>query len=47
LTVTSVDNLLPVESDKFGALVAQELTIATGTRITKTDLAISASVPIS
>ncbi len=46
LTVTSVDNPLLQEYDKFGALVAQELTTATGTTITETDLAISASIPI-
>lgn len=47
LTVTSVDNPLLAEYDKFGALVAQQLTTATGTEITKANLAISASVPIT
>jgi hypothetical protein len=47
LTITSVDNPLLEEYDKFGAMVAQELTTATGTTITKSNLAISASVPIT
>jgi len=44
-TVTNVDNPLLDEHDKFEALVAQELTNATGTAVNKSDLAISASVP--
>lgn len=46
LTITNVDNPLLDEHDKFEALVAQELTTATGTPVNKTDLLISASVPI-
>lgn len=46
-TVTNVDNPMLDEHDKFEALVAQELTSATGTTINKSDLAISASVPIN
>lgn len=45
-TVTNVDNPLLDERDKFEALVAQELTNATGAAVNKSDLAISASVPI-
>jgi hypothetical protein len=47
LTITSVDNPLLVESDKFGTLVAEELSTATGTKITDADLAVSASVPLT
>jgi hypothetical protein len=47
LTVTSVDNPLLEDCEKFGALVAPELTTATGTSIAMTDLAISASMPIT
>jgi hypothetical protein len=47
LTITSVDNPLLEDNDKFGAVVAQELTTATGTTITKSNLAISVSVPIT
>jgi hypothetical protein len=46
-TVTSVDNPLLEQTDKFAALVTNELTKATGITITKSDLAISATVPIS
>jgi hypothetical protein len=35
------------QTDRFAALVADELTKATGIAITKSDLAISASVPIN
>jgi len=45
-TVTSVDNPLLEQMDRFVALVTQELTKATGITVTKSDLAISASVPI-
>jgi hypothetical protein len=47
LMVTNVDNPLLDEHDKLEALVAQELTNATGTAVNKSDLAISASVPIN
>ncbi len=46
LTVTNVDNPLLDEHTKFEALVAQELTTASGTAVNKSDLVISASVPI-
>ncbi len=46
LTVTNVDNPLLDEHHKFEALVAQQLTTATGTPVNKSDLVISASVPI-
>ena len=46
-TVASADNPLLEQTDKFVALVTEELTKATGITITKSDLAISASVPIS
>lgn len=45
-TVTNVNNPLLDEHDKLKALVAQELANATGTAINKSDLAISASIPI-
>jgi hypothetical protein len=46
LTVTSVNNPLLEQYEKFGTLVAQELSTATGTKIATTDLAISAGMPI-
>lgn len=46
LIVTSVDNPL-LEEIWFGAVVADRLTKATGTTVTESELAISASVPVS
>ena len=46
-TVTSVDNPLLERTDRFAALVTGELTKATGITITKSDLAIAATVPIN
>lgn len=45
--VTSVDNPLLEEVGKFGPKVAERLTKATGTAITESELAISASVPVT
>lgn len=45
--VTSVDNPLLEEIAKFRSLVADELAKATGTAITESELAISASIPIT
>ncbi len=45
--VTSVDNPLLAEPDKFGLQVAERLTKATGTAVSKTDLSISASAPVA
>lgn len=47
LTVTNVDDPLLDERDKLEALVAQELTTASGTAVNKSDLVISAIVPIN
>ena len=47
LTVTSVDNPLLEDTNRFAELIADELTKATGITITKSDLALSASVPIN
>lgn len=47
LMVTNVDNPLLDEHDKFEALAAQELTTASGTAVNKSDIVISASVPIN
>lgn len=47
LTVTSVYNPMLEEPDRFEALVAQGLTNATGAIVTKSNVAISASVPIN
>jgi len=44
--VTSVDNPL-LEEVRFGALVADRLTKATGNTVAESDLAISASVPVT
>jgi hypothetical protein len=46
LTVTNVDNPLLEQYEKFGALVSQQLAAVTGTAVSSTDLAISASVPV-
>ena len=47
LAVTSVDNPLLEELDKFKSLLAARLTDATGIAVTKSSLAISASVPVN
>jgi hypothetical protein len=47
LTVTSVDNPLLPQLDNFKALVAQQLTTATGTPITHSNLAVCASIPLN
>jgi len=46
LAVTSVDNPLLEELDRFKALLVARLTDATGIAVTKSSLAISASVPV-
>lgn len=45
--VTSVDNPLLEETDKFGLLVAERLTKATGATVSESDLTMSASVRVS
>lgn len=45
--ISSVDNPLLREIAKFGPLVAEQITKASGTTVTEADLAISASVPVS
>jgi len=47
LAVTSVDNPLLEELDRFKALLVARLTDATGVAVTKSSLSISASVPVN
>ena len=47
VVLTSVDNPLLEEIPKFLPLVTEALTKATGTAVRESDLAISASVPVS
>jgi hypothetical protein len=47
LTVTNIDNPLLEEYDRFRALVVQGLSTATGITVPMSNLAISASVPIT
>lgn len=47
LTVANIDNPLLEDSEKFGAFVAEGLSNATGTPVTKSSITISASVPIN
>jgi len=45
-TVTSVDNPLLEQIDSYSALIAERLSRVTGNTITKSELAVSATVPI-
>jgi len=45
LTVTNIENPLLQDYDRFGTLVAEQLATASGATITKSNLAISATVP--
>jgi hypothetical protein len=47
LTVTNIDNPLLNDYDRFGTLVVQRLRAATGIAVPMSNLAISASVPIT
>ena len=46
LAVTSIENPLLEDYDKFGALVAQVLTTASGIPVEKADLAVAGSIRI-
>ena len=46
LAVTSVDNPMLEQLDRFKALLVENLTNATGRAVTKSNLAVSASVPV-
>jgi len=47
LAVTSVDNPLLEQLDRFKTLLVEQLADATGKPITKTDVAVSAGVPVN
>jgi len=47
LAVTSVDNPLLEQLDRFKSLLVEQLADATGKPVTKTDVAVSAGVPVN
>jgi len=47
LAVTSVDNPLLEQLDRFKALLVQHIAEATGKPVTKSNLAVSASIPVN